>query len=399
MAEGGSSFNKILILIILGGAAYFYYDKYIKVQPGSGTNAVDPKDDDGGHVIKDGTYIAHLEKGEYDKVVKELSAKTSLTPVEKLHLGISYKETKATQKAEKLFSELYNDKTASLDNRASAKIQQVMIYVEADDFKKAMEIFNAFIKELDPNQLPVIETDLGDKLWEKFGNKTNTYWYEMHYAYGLAYNGLSEENPRFKEIEDRIQKLSNYLYFTGSEVKNFQYHTIQSGDNIINIAKQYDINKELVELTNGMTSSSIIREGNKLKIVKGVGSLKVNKKKHSLLLFLDGILIKRYRIGLGKENKTPEGVFKVNASGKIIRPPWYNKATGVELEYSEGGTKGNPLGTHWIPVSDGNGIGVHGTWAPDSIGKDESNGCVRMLNAEVKEVYAFMKDGSTVEIE
>lgn len=399
MAEGGSSFNKFLILIILAGLAYFYYDKKIKVTKPVDVENGTTKNEEGENIIKEGTYLSFLEKGEYDKVIKELATKTNLTPVEKLHLGIAYKETKATQKADKILGDLYNDKSATPDNRASAKIQQVLLYLDMDDFKKGMELFNSFIKELDPHQLPIIETDLGDKLWQKYGNKTNTYWYEMHYAYGLAYNGISEESTRFKEIEERLQKLSTYLYFTGSDVKNILNHVIQTGDNVIKIAKQYDVNKELIELTNGLPPSPIIREGNKLKIVQGVGSLKVNKKKHTLLLFLNGIFIKRYRIGLGKENKTPEGIFKVNPSGKIIRPPWYNKQTGIELEYTEGGTNGNPLGTHWIPFSDGSGIGVHGTWAPESIGKDESNGCVRMLNTEVKEVYAFMREGSTVEIE
>lgn len=399
MAEGGSSFNKFLILIILAGAAYIYYEKQIKVDKPKDQSSQTTTNEDGDKVIKEGTYISFLEKGEYQKVIKELSSKSNLTPVEKLHLGISYKETKALEKADKILGELYNNQSASLDNRATAKIQQVLLYVDTEDYKKAMELFNAFIKELDTTQLPVIELELGDKLWEKFSSKTNTYWYEMHYAYGLAYNGLAEENSRFNEIEARLQKLSNYIYFTASDIKNLPSHVIVSGDNIVNIAKQYDVNKELVELANGMANSSIIREGNKLKIVKGVGSLKVNKKKHTLLLFLDGIFIKRYRIGLGKENKTPEGIFKVNASAKITRPPWTNKQTGIELEYTDGGTNGNPLGTHWIPFSDGSGIGVHGTWAPNSIGKDESNGCVRMLNAEVKEVYAFMREKSTVEIE
>lgn len=399
MKEKGSSFNKLLILVILGMAAYFYYDKFIKVEKIKDKQPAhqdEPGKDE--VVIKDSDYTSFLEKGDFKGVVNVLAAKKTLTPTEKLHLGISYKETKNLPKADAILEELFNDKSASMDNRASGRVMQSLIYIDSD-IKKSMEIFDSLIAELDPQHLPVIELELGDKLWDKFNTKTNTYWYEIYYAYGLAYNAMLEENPRFAEVEGRIQKLSNYLFFTNSDVKNIKSHVIQPGDRIITIAKQYDVNKELIELTNGLTASSVIREGNKIKIVTGIGSVKVNKTKHTLLLFLDGIFVKRYRIGLGKENKTPEGIFKINASGKMTRPPWYNKATGVDLEYTEGGTNGNPLGTHWIPFSDGSGIGVHGTWVPNSIGKDESNGCVRMLNEEVKEVYAFMKEGSTVEIE
>lgn len=398
MKEKGSSFNKLLILIILGMAAFFYYDKYIKVEKPKDKLPTQDASENEDVVVKDSDYTSFLEKGDFKGVVTVLAAKKTLTPTEKLHLGIAYKETKNLPKADSILEELFNDKSASIDNRANGRVLQSLIYIDSD-IKKSMEIVNSLIMELDAQHLPVIELELGDKLWEKFGTKINTYWYEMYYAYGLAYNALQEENPRFTEIETRIQKLSNYIFFTNSDIKNMKSHVIQTGDRVITIAKQYDVNKELIELTNGMNASSIIREGNKIKIVTGVGSVKVNKKKHTLLLFLNGIFVKRYKIGLGKENKTPEGIFKVNASGKIIRPPWYNKATGQDLEYTEGGTNGNPLGTHWIPFSDGSGIGIHGTWVPNSIGKDESNGCVRMLNEEVKEVYAFMKEGSTVEIE
>lgn len=398
MKEKGSSFNKLLILIILGMAAFFYYDKYIKVEKPTDRlpKQEPPLNDD--VIVKDSDYTNFLEKGDFKGVVNTLSAKKILTPTEKLHLGIAYKETKNLSKADTILEELFIDKSASIDNRANARVIQTLIHFDSD-IKKSMEIFNSLIMELDAQNLPVIELELGDKLWEKFGSKINTYWYEMYFAYGLAYNALQEENPRFAEVEARLQKLSHYIYFTNSDIKNMKSHVIQSGDRIITIAKQHDVNKELIELTNGLTASSIIREGNKIKIVNGVGSVRVNKKKHTLLLFLNGIFVKRYKIGLGKENRTPEGIFKVNASGKIIRPPWYNKATGQELEYTDGGTNGNPLGTHWIPFSDGSGIGIHGTWVPSSIGKDESNGCVRMLNEEVKEVYAFMREGSTVEIE
>ena len=157
MAEGGSSFNKFLILIILAGAAYLYYDKKIRVTKPIDNGTGTTKNEDGENVIKEGTYLSFLEKGEYDKVVNALSTKSNLTAVEKLHLGIAYKETKATQKADKILGDLYNDKSATLDNRASAKVQQVLLYLDMDDYKKGMELFNSFIKELDPLQLPVIE--------------------------------------------------------------------------------------------------------------------------------------------------------------------------------------------------------------------------------------------------
>jgi hypothetical protein len=47
------------------------------------------------------------------------------------------------------------------------------------------------------------------------------------------------------------------------------------------------------------------------------------------------------------------------------------------------GVFGNALGTH--------GYGIHGTNEPDSIGKQESLGCVRMLNKDVEELWYLMR--------
>ena len=62
----------------------------------------------------------------------------------------------------------------------------------------------------------------------------------------------------------------------------------------------------------------------------------------------------------------------------------------------EGGHPTNPLGTHWIDLGDS--YGIHGTIEPNSIGKAESAGCVRMRNEEVVEVYNFLVKGSEVVI-
>ena len=58
----------------------------------------------------------------------------------------------------------------------------------------------------------------------------------------------------------------------------------------------------------------------------------------------------------------------------------------------------NPIGSRWMPLQIGRGFGIHGTREPDSIGKESSNGCVRMLNGDVEVVYDFAMVGDEVEI-
>ncbi len=50
-------------------------------------------------------------------------------------------------------------------------------------------------------------------------------------------------------------------------------------------------------------------------------------------------------------------------------------------------------------TSEYQGYGIHGTVEPDSIGKDMSMGCVRLLPGEIEAVWELLVDGdSTVEI-
>jgi lipoprotein-anchoring transpeptidase ErfK/SrfK len=44
------------------------------------------------------------------------------------------------------------------------------------------------------------------------------------------------------------------------------------------------------------------------------------------------------------------------------------------------------------------GFGIHGTDDPGSIGKDASQGCVRLRNEEVEQLFTWVSVGTRVEI-
>lgn len=70
-------------------------------------------------------------------------------------------------------------------------------------------------------------------------------------------------------------------------------------------------------------------------------------------------------------------------------PAWYSPDGGV-FPY---GHKENILGTRWIGFKDKpdlRGYGIHGTTQPETIGTESSNGCIRMLNSDVEELYDFV---------
>ena len=89
---------------------------------------------------------------------------------------------------------------------------------------------------------------------------------------------------------------------------------------------------------------------------------------------------------------TPEGDFEI--ATKLKNPPWYRR--GERIEY---GDPRNILGTRWIGFRDTaeyQGYGIHGTTKPESIGKAQSDGCIRMLNGDVEELFGLVTIGTPV---
>ena len=116
-------------------------------------------------------------------------------------------------------------------------------------------------------------------------------------------------------------------------------------------------------------------------------SIIVSKSKNTLDLMLHERLFKRYSVGTGKFGKTPEVDFFVY--DKIEEPPWTRPSDNKVIEY---GDPENVLGTRWFALKSPKnpeltGFGIHGTWERDSIGYQSSDGCVRMFNEDVEELF------------
>ena len=85
------------------------------------------------------------------------------------------------------------------------------------------------------------------------------------------------------------------------------------------------------------------------------------------------------------------GEFKITS--RIENPPWY-RPDGKTIPY---GDPENILGTHWLGLNVP-GYGIHGTWEPDSIGRQSSAGCIRLLNDDVAELYVMLPVDTPVTI-
>jgi SH3-like domain-containing protein len=120
--------------------------------------------------------------------------------------------------------------------------------------------------------------------------------------------------------------------------------------------------------------------------------IEVNKATNTLTLYKNGRVYKQYPVATGRNpSLTPEGTFPVVV--KFVKPGW----KGIP-----GGLPENPLGERWLGISvkgdNGRTYGIHGTNQPSSIGKYVSNGCIRMHNKDVIELYNLVPTGTPVHI-
>ena len=106
-------------------------------------------------------------------------------------------------------------------------------------------------------------------------------------------------------------------------------------------------------------------------------------------------LINSYPVAIGTpETPTPTGEFAVTQL--VVNPVWQSPWTG---EVRSPGPN-SALGLRWIGfTSSQNGVfGFHGTPTVESIGHAASNGCVRMHNADVIELFSQVAIGTTVSV-
>ncbi len=204
----------------------------------------------------------------------------------------------------------------------------------------------------------------------------------------------ADDRDRRNEIKTELDKLNAELVFSMTPSPDAIIYTVQPGDTLSTIASKFNTSYELIMKINNK-GRSMIRVGERLKILKGEISLLVDKSDFTLTVLLDGQFIKQYAVGIGMFDKTPEDVFLIK--DKLKNPTWYSPE-GV-YEY---GDPRNLLGTRWMGFEDKGdfyGYGIHGTTEPETIGRASSNGCIRLVNEDAEELFKFVNIKTRVVIQ
>lgn len=135
------------------------------------------------------------------------------------------------------------------------------------------------------------------------------------------------------------------------------------------------------------------------------GTIVVDPRNHFLYLVESRTKARRYGVGVGKAGLTFKGTATIRRKAKW--PSWtptknmIRRSPEKYAKFAGGvpGGPGNPLGARALYLYKGNRdtyFRIHGTTQPSSIGRSVSNGCIRMVNEHVKDLYERVPLGARV---
>jgi|FLOH01.1.fsa_nt_gi lipoprotein-anchoring transpeptidase ErfK/SrfK len=141
-------------------------------------------------------------------------------------------------------------------------------------------------------------------------------------------------------------------------------------------------------------SNYSLRADEALKIPTAKLELRAWRQSRLMVLYADGVPIRIYPVSMGKAAKpTPLGAFTFGV--ELLEEPIYYPAGGSPVPYAN---PDNPLGERWMGFEEDRQYGIHGTNSEETIGSFESGGCIRMHNADAKELFELIAAGVKVTI-
>lgn len=128
------------------------------------------------------------------------------------------------------------------------------------------------------------------------------------------------------------------------------------------------------------------------------GTIVVSTAQRRLYLMLGNGQAMRYPVGVGRAGKQWSGTSYID--GKHRYPAWSPpaevKRDNPRLpDVIPGGSPRNPMGVAAMTLSGGE-YAIHGTNAPGSVGGFVSYGCIRMLNADISDLFNRVSVGTQV---
>jgi len=189
-------------------------------------------------------------------------------------------------------------------------------------------------------------------------------------------------------------------------------YTVAAGDNVWGITGRFTMSRPLFDVLNTLPDPDHLKPGTILRVsdrhivpTRRKDGIVIDLPSRTLYWFAKGTLKARFPVGIGRSSDwaTPAGRYRI--VGRREDPIWHvppsiqeeMRARGEKVIAVVGPGPDNPLGKYWIQLSTP-GYGLHGTNAPQSIGKYTSHGCVRLLPEHVARLFQEAPDGTPVDV-
>jgi L,D-transpeptidase ErfK/SrfK len=197
-----------------------------------------------------------------------------------------------------------------------------------------------------------------------------------------------------------------------SVVGNIQFVNSAAGDSLSSLGIDYDVGRDLISQVNQDYDVDETLPVNTIVVIPSrfilpdyphIGIV-VNLAEMRLYYYPPGTnTVMIYPIGIGKQGRmTPLGMTSISAKKKD--PTWtppqsirdFNKAQGIILPKVIQGGADNPLGRRALYLAVPGAYRIHASNFPESIGSRGSFGCLRMMEADIEQLFPFIAKNTPV---
>lgn len=184
-----------------------------------------------------------------------------------------------------------------------------------------------------------------------------------------------------------------------TNVQGARSYTVVGGDSLARIAGRFRKEKILVEdgtlaILNRIHNPNALQVGQKIKVPVAPIRTVLEKRSFALSVYVGDYLLRLYWVGHGEHDKTPVTEFTV---GEKQEKPQWTAPDGNVWPY---GHPKNILGEYFLKLlhESHTGFGVHGTTLPETVCTMSSMGCIRMLDADIAELFRLLPRGTRLEV-
>ncbi|MEK7465949.1 MAG: L,D-transpeptidase family protein [Planctomycetota bacterium] len=328
-----------------------------------------------------------FQLGDYEAAIPELVKEVEKNKVSaslRAALAVSYEKTGRTVEAIAQWAKLA-ESCPKAPERASALARVYMGSEGSARVDAGMKLLRDHPESAESSSSVLAIADAADK---------NGRPLEAWEACSLAVNlGVGNEPG----LVTRCSNYADQLAFSAKDVAELgTVYVVKSGDLVVTIAKKHKIDSGVIARVNKV-QNGMIRAGQRLKVLTAKASIEVSIKRTWLRLWYNGrLLARQYPVCTGKLDESPTPIGEFTVSTKLVNPEWTRAGQrAVSADDPE-----NPLGTRWMGFAEPGftSYGIHGTRKPETIGKHESNGCVRMRNESVEELFDLAGSGTKISI-